>query len=305
MTDALSPSGAGEPPLPREVAEAEAHGVVARIYDEIRRALRSPTVNLVYRLLATYPEYLAAAWAQIGPNLASRYVEREAERLRAISALEVGPAGEQFRRDLSALDLSVGDLAQIRDTVDSFNYVHPKNLIAVAALRLALEGRSISGTGDAEAGQPVPSEPVPDIEVRLVDNRSAAPEARAVLAEILAAHQAGALPSVYRALANWPAFLRLGWQAVRPYVGGPEFAARVRELIGEAERAAIHLPYRVDLSRAEAERLVGRQGAASVGEVLRQFETLLIPAMTVEIHTLKALLDGPEAARSSPLAWRG
>ena len=305
MTDELSPPEASTPPLPREVAEAEARGAVARVYDEIRRALRSPNVNLVYRLLASYPDYLAAAWAQIGPNLASRYVEREAERLRGVSALDVGPAGGQLRRELPALGLSAGDLARIQDIIDLFNYANPKNLIVVVALRLALEGRPIPGTNDAEGGRPVPSGPLPDIEVRLLDARSIAPEARAVLAEILAAHQAGAMPSVYRALANWPAFLRLAWQAVRPFVAGPEFAARVPTLIGEAERSALDLPYRVDLSRAEVERLAGPKATAIIGDVLQQFGTLMIPAMTVEIHTLEALLDGQDAARASPLAWRG
>jgi hypothetical protein len=306
MSDAMP--GHDDPglPLPPEVAEAEADGEVARLYDDIRRALRSPNVNLVYRLLASYPEYLAAAWAQIGPNLASRYLEHQAERLRTLVALDVGLATGRFRRELSALGLSDDELTRIRGIIDLFNYANPKNLIVVTALRLALDGRAIPGSGEAEGGQPVPSGPVPDVGVRLADARSALGEAQPVLAEILAAHAAsGAMPSVYRALANWPSFLRLSWDAVRPYVDQPDFAARVQRLIGEAERAALGLPHPVGLSRAQTEQLVGRDGAAVVGGILRRFGTVMIPAMTVEIHTLKALLDGPGSARSSPLTWRG
>ena len=303
--DRVSPER-GDPTLPSEVSEAEARGEVARLYDHIRRALHSPNVNLVYRLLASYPAYLAAAWEQIGPNLASRYLEREAERLRALAALEVGPAGAQFRRDLSALGLSPDDLAPIRAVVDLFNYANPKNLLAVTALQLAFEGRAIPGSGDPEAGQPVPDDPLPAVEVRLLDARSATPDVQAILAEILAVHETGgAMPSVYRALANRPAFLRSSWDALRPFVVGPELPARVRLLMGEAERSALDLPHPVELARAEVERLIGPEGAAVVGAVLRRFRSGMIPPMIVEIHTLKALLDGPEAARASPLAWRG
>ncbi len=303
--DRVSPEQEGTP-LPLEVPEAEARGRVARIYDEIRRALRSPNVNLVYRLLASYPDYLAAAWEQLRPNLASRYIEREAEQLRARAALGVGPAGAQFRRDLATIGLASEELAAIRAVVDLFNYANPKNLLVVTALHSAFEGRPISGSGEPEAGRPVPDEALPPVEVRLLDAHVATPEARAVLAEILAAHETGgALPSVYRALASWPTFLRLSWDALRPFVTGPEFAERVRLLIAEAERSASGLPYPVALTRAEAERLLGPAGAVGVGAVLRRFRTGMIPLMIVEIHTLKALLDGPDAARTSPFAWRG
>ena len=291
------------PILPPEVAETEASGAIARLYQEIRAALRSPNVNLVYRLLANYPEYLAAAWAEIGPNIASRYLEREAERLRALSALEVGPAGTQLRRELLSLGLSDDDLVKIRGLIDLFNYANPKNLIGISALRLAMDGRPIPGTGDPEGGRPVPEGPLPDVEVRLVDVRSASADVRAVLEEVAAAHETGdALPSVYRALANWPPMLGACWRAVRPFVDRPEFAARVRRLVAEAERSALGLPYPVGLSRAETEQLVGADAADEIGEILQRFQTKMIAPMTVEIHTLKALLDGQEAAASSPFA---
>ena len=56
MSDAVPGLDDPGPPLPPEVAEAEAGGEVARLYDDIRRAIRSPNVNLVYRLLASAPE---------------------------------------------------------------------------------------------------------------------------------------------------------------------------------------------------------------------------------------------------------
>ncbi len=304
-TESTEASGS-TPPLPMEVPEIEASGTVARLYDEIRAALRSPNVNLVYRLLVRYPDYLVAAWAQIGPNLASRYVEREAERLRALAAPDVGTAAAHFRHELLALGLTEDDLAEIRGIVDLFNYANPKNLICVSALRMALDDQPIPGTRDVEGGQPVPSEPLPRVDVKMPDPQSVTGEARVVLDEVLRAHQTGnALPSVYRALAHRPAFLRAAWDALRTFVERPELADRARHLVAEAERSALALPHPVDLSATETERLVGADGRAVIEEVMRRFQTAMIAPMTVEIHTLKALLDGQDAARSSPLAWRG
>lgn len=291
------------------MAEAEANEDVARLYEAIRRALRSPNVNLVYRMLASCPAYLAAAWPQIEPNLTSRYLEGEAERLRALAALDVGSGsagrGSSLRERLGALDLAPAELDRIRGIVDLFNYANPKNLIVVTALRLAFDGRAITGRGDVEDGRAVPAGPLPEVEVRLLDHKAMAPEVGALLAEMDAARPtADTLPSVYRALAHWPAFLGASWSALRPFVVSAAFAEQVRQLVAEAERSALGLPYPVSLSAADAERLVGPDARLAIGTTLERFRAEMIPAMTVEIHTLKALLDGQPAAASSPLAWR-
>lgn len=289
----------------REVSEADASGEAARLYEQIRAALGSPNVNLIYRLLASYPTYLSAAWRQIGPNVASRYLERDAERLRAMAACDVGGAAGSLARVSTSLGVSDRELVQIRGVVDLFNYANPKNLIAITALLMALDGRAIAGTRDAEDGRPVPSRPLPDVEVRMLDPEAASPEVRALLAEIVEAHGTdGVVPSVYRALATWPSFLRATWQAVGPCVRGTEFDHRVRLLATEAERSALGLPHPVDLSENEAERLVGAVAVGAIRATLEMFRTEMISAMTVEIHTLKALLDGQDAASPSPFAWR-
>ena len=53
---------------------------------------------------------------------------------------------------------------------------------------------------------------------------------------------------------------------------------------------------------AETEQLVGAGAADEIGEILQRVQTKMSAPMTVEIHTLKALLDGQEAAASSPFA---
>src|SRR5262249_31484148 len=63
-----------------EVSEAEAQGRVAEIYEEIRRAVGLPVVNLVYRHLAVEPERLQAVWAELRPNLTTLEAERLVDR---------------------------------------------------------------------------------------------------------------------------------------------------------------------------------------------------------------------------------
>jgi hypothetical protein len=53
------------------------------IYEDIRRTLRVPFVNLIFRTLANDPEYLVPAWELLAPALRTRGFEAAADELRA------------------------------------------------------------------------------------------------------------------------------------------------------------------------------------------------------------------------------
>ena len=50
-----------------EISERDASGRVAELYDEIRRTIGLPLVNLVYRVLAA-SERLEDTWAELAPQ---------------------------------------------------------------------------------------------------------------------------------------------------------------------------------------------------------------------------------------------
>ena len=59
----------------REVAEAEAAGGIALVYDEIRRTYAVPYVSSLFRHLAIYPGLLPWAWRILRPALLSGAVQ--------------------------------------------------------------------------------------------------------------------------------------------------------------------------------------------------------------------------------------
>jgi len=96
-----------------EVSEAEAQGRVAEIYEEIRRTVGMPIVNLVYRHLAVEPRRLETVWTELRRNLGTPEAERLVERAalpgvtripsRALAA--IGVDGEKLRLARSTLDV--------------------------------------------------------------------------------------------------------------------------------------------------------------------------------------------------------
>jgi hypothetical protein len=114
-----------------EVLEDNATPEVKRVYDDIKTALRVPLVDLVFRDLARYPDFLTVAWRQLHPNVQSIYFERQADRVRARAVDAVAT--------WSSAPAAPDD--ELRATLEVFHYVNPKLLIAVAALRAAVGGK--------------------------------------------------------------------------------------------------------------------------------------------------------------------
>ncbi len=70
----------------REVAEAEAAGDIALVYEEIRRTYAVPYVSSLFRHLAIYPGLLPWAWRVLRPALVSGALQHLAWRRSAPSA---------------------------------------------------------------------------------------------------------------------------------------------------------------------------------------------------------------------------
>ncbi|SVD57622.1 uncharacterized protein METZ01_LOCUS410476, partial [marine metagenome] len=51
-----------------EIAETEATGQTRAIYDDFKSSIGLPTINLIYRHMATTPGCLEWAWALLRPN---------------------------------------------------------------------------------------------------------------------------------------------------------------------------------------------------------------------------------------------
>jgi hypothetical protein len=195
-----------------EVAETDAEGSVAEIYEDIRRALGLPVVNLVYRHLAVEPAKLAVVWQALRPNLTSRAADAAARRL-VDDALPpaVTPLSAAVLAD-AGLDAGRARLA--RATLDAYARANSRNLLGMHALLNGCAGTN--ERGDMLALGPPPAVPIlpmaqldtlPRATVELLSEMSA---------ELVGAEQPVLVPSLLRHFASDPPLLALLWTALRP-----------------------------------------------------------------------------------------
>jgi hypothetical protein len=253
----------------REVPEAEATGSVAAVYEDIRRVLGLPIVNLIYRHLATRPDLLEETWAALRPNLSSIAAEAAAAELVSGSAPpRVAPIPG---RALAAAGFAPSEAALARATLDVYARANSRNLLGMVAL---LEGCRGRGDG-AEAAGPASSEPI----LPMIDLASVPPAAAALLDEMSLALVGDAdpriVPSLLRHFAHDSCLLALLWTAARPAVARGGVSARAGAVARRARALARGLPYPVAPLAEEEVRTITRRftGAMSImlvlGEVLR------------------------------------
>ena len=125
----------------REVAEAEATGDVALVFEEIRRTYAVPYVSSLFRHLAVYPGLLPWAWEILRPALLSGAAQRLA--WQRVDIAELPPLPPLSREALARLGVDAAGLPAIRTVCESFARVSPINLVVAACLaRLLGEGQS-------------------------------------------------------------------------------------------------------------------------------------------------------------------
>ena len=190
----------------REVAEAEATGDVALVYEEVRRTYAVPYVSSLFRHLAVYPGLLPWAWRILRPALLSGAVQRLA--WQRVDVAELPPLPPLSREALSRLGVDAACLSAIRTVCESFARVSPINLVVAACLARLLGERqtgaepAVVALEPADLPAPLPAMPgtVPAAELT--------PEMRAVLATF-ETDLAGEVfvPGLWRILAHWPGFL--------------------------------------------------------------------------------------------------
>ena len=189
----------------REVAEAEATGDIALVYDEIRRTYAVPYVSSLFRHLAIYPGLLPWAWQVLRPALLSGAVQHLA--WQRVDVDDLPPLPRLSREALAGLGIDADGLAAIRTVCESFTRVSPINLVVGACLARLL-GRGPTSAAPAITLEPtsLPA-PLPAMP-GMVPDAAMTPETKAVLAtfETELAGEAF-VPGLWRILAHWPGFL--------------------------------------------------------------------------------------------------
>jgi hypothetical protein len=280
------------------VSEADARGETAALFAEIRHALGVPVVNLVWRHLATLPGALPWAWATVAPAYRSGAAAREGAALLAALAR---PALPRWSRDeLRAAAVDAEAERTIVTVLDSYNRSNAMNLVALTALRLALDGpralRPAGGTPGVVGPPPVTGplpEPLPVARMT--------PAVAALVAELdrLGARGPVQIPAtMYRHLAHWPGFLALMRERLAPLHGDGRLGRLVDDAAGLAEEGAARLTLAARSDRPPTRAAVHAALTAFTSGVI----ATMVPVCAVVRH---AMPGGDERLAQTEWAGRG
>jgi hypothetical protein len=242
---------------PGEIAEDDATGTLAAVYERVRRALGVSFVPTVFRMLAPYEPYLAAAIGSLSPLLDDPRGSELSARVRAIAAEASAAAGV-------GLVPAGPDRAAIHALIDRYNEANPRSLVLVRVL-----------ARDVAAAAVIMQPPLPQ------------PSPHALLDEILVCHGRLTVPGLWRELyAISPERAAVGWAAVREASQTGAFARALADVIALADEAGAGCTAPTPAALGVAE-----PGRGEIERILGWFK-IVIPTMVVEIECLRRAFAG-------------
>ncbi len=274
-----------------EIMPDQASERIRPVYEELQQVLRVPFVNLIFRSLANYPEYLVPAWQGLAPALRTQAFERAADTLRSQALLEPLPDAAGVQWD------DLGDMDRIRPFNDTILYVLPKLLLIATALDQEVRG-DLPGRSSADNDAEIPLGVAPGTEkLSMVDPDTASGRVHALFESVKERHGHPLVSSYYRVLGNWPNFLDAVWQRIEARVGSEAHEQRRDALIAQATAALAGMSAPApDMSMLRDEQ------QAEVRAILAAFRRRFVPEMLIDVAWIEAMIDGEESVRSSPLS---
>lgn len=270
----------GDVPV-RPVPEHRADGELVPVYRDLKATLGVPWVGVITQAVAHYRPFFVEAWRQFQPSARSHYFESRCDAIRLTAWEQVGAAFDIAPRSgsLGRLGYSDTELAQIRATLDVFDYGNPKYLVLATAIQQSLcHGRSLGGGVPQDRRDGMPRAPIYQIDPIpvMVEEHHALGGLKTVYEDIKATLGLPFVNSDYKAMARWPNYLALAWGDLKPAIDSDPYI-RIRQAIHEQALATVEgLPYAylVDRARAIAEGLTDEQ-ADELMKVISLFQWLL------------------------------
>ncbi len=279
---------AGKP----DIMPDQAGEQISPVFEDIQQTLRVPLVNLIFRTLANYPDYLENAWKALRPAFRSRVFEKEADYLHSMALLEPVPASSGVNWE------NIGEMDRLRAFNDTIFYVLPKLLLVTTAFyetsfnsRSAEEGKAAKEHDSSEIPLGIAEGTG---KVKMVDPEKASERVRDLFSSIKDTHGHPLVSSYYRGIANWPDFLEEAWSRIKPLVGSAAYEERKQELIEQALAGIKNLPV-LEIEKPGVEP--GQREEIKL--ILTAFQHKFIPEMLLDVALIKAMLDGVQAVGSS------
>lgn len=216
------------------------------LYDSLQDTLQISWVPEAFSALAEVPSYLRLAWEALRPSLKTAQFVRLAERIeknasamaQELYAPDYGPG------DLQQLGVPLDQQAEIRSALSALVFEQTQTLLAVTALRLAIEGNPPGGVRRTSWPRSTTTwtlQPIP-----VLDEASAGERIRRIFAEARQVLDHPVVPRALRVIARRPRYAQLAWDDLEAVLEQPAFEAVVADLREESIVLCSRLPSRVE-----------------------------------------------------------
>ena len=250
-----------------EVSENQASGEVAETYARIKETLQTNVVNLVWRVFATKPRFLATAWDEMDPAVDRGFLAA-ADGIRALAI-------ERVREATPVPDhrgLLGDDIHQALQELRVFLEVNPRLLILLCALRRSWHEGEVGGTRPATPAE----RKVPDWHPEIETASSPHGELKGTLEDMTEVLDLPSPNTDYLALAKWPEYLNTAWLDLRVFVGTEAWQDAATTVDWVAEQSAMALPSKIRVSPKRAAELgLEAREVEEVGTWIEMFHGLL------------------------------
>lgn len=280
-------------PVPA-IAESEAVGSVADVFDDIRRGLGTSSVNLIWRHLATIPGALGWCWDAVSPVLYSGELPQAGRAYR--TNLQVLEVPEVPSCVLETSGLSSVDVERIRSTLTGYLVSCSINILSLNALLVVLDGRALGVSILEKQSASLVASPMQRM-AKLLDPSAMSDSVARMAWEMNSLGETGdgrILASQYRYLANWPQFMPLAWALIRPLHDSGRLQEAAVKALTAADSVADAIAPELYTGGPPLEDAI----IAEVRPALQDFARNAIPKVMPITAALLAALDGPLSERS-------
>lgn len=281
-------------PIPaiHPMPEYRVEGARRAAYDDTKAVLGVPWMGVVTMAFSHYPTFYDTLWQGLRPVCLTAQYREAKTRLRATAEAEAARLSPPpLAGKLAERGYAPREIADIAATIEIFSVGNMPYVPIAMLARLLLEGGGFGEGASAPVPAPAPAPPVASLV--LMEPHHAEPATRALYEDIKARLGLPFVNTDYRALARWPSYFRLAWDALRPHIGTAAHEAAVANIHDAAVAISRALPNPAGLDAARLRAAAARD--ASVAEVLEMVRLFvwLIPGLMANVAFFQAQLPPP------------
>ena len=229
---------------------------VKEVFRDFKESLRVSLVDVMFQAYASNPKFIDYAWRRLRPSMLAPPFIAQAHALGEIA--DKGVANWPISDHAAALHVrnyGDSDLRKLRETVELFHSVYPKLLIIANALRVALTGEPIGGSGVPHPPNHVDKDRLVrdfrGLHVPMADEREAPLRVRTTFEDVQRATGLTFVPAFYRAMGAYPDWLDVYSTDAKQMASTPARRDLCAAVDRAAQDAARQLPYPLLLHAGE------------------------------------------------------